>query len=309
MTRLEFAAAALLLATPAVATATVSVDAEYADAAQRLFAVDAERETFLYRLSRDPGLAADVLTALRAAKAAGGGDAAVTAKLKADPAAGDWVGAALGDLVVARKTLETGLDQKPPKTVYPDSPLIARLVSGLHKKDAPELFAAINKPEYGGPQPFKAATTPAKPCVPAATAFAQLKAQAGGADALDGGPCVQAPTANADPKTSAGPGGGTAAGLLNGSARNLSDLRPANGAPPAPGAGSDKGAADPGKGGSWFSSMFSGESIARAGLLGAFGALIGSAAGPLGMIVGGLLGAVAGFLLKGGGDGGGASAG
>ncbi|MBI3565110.1 MAG: hypothetical protein HY079_07940 [Elusimicrobia bacterium] len=313
MLRLEFAAA-LLLAVPALAAprsakkaaarapAPLSVadaEAEYRDAAKRLFADPLEQEAFYAQVSGDPVLAASVVTALRQARAAGGGEAAVTAKLKAAPDAETWQTNAVVALTGARKTLQTGLAQKPPKTDYPETPLIGRLATGL-KKDPAGLFAALDVPAYGGALPTKAGPAALKPCPSAATAFSQLKAQAGAAGSMDGGPCEQTPPAKSGPPAKAGPGGETARPTLSASGPGVSDMRTTTGVPPAPGADKGPGASS---GGGGFT--LDKPTVARITLVGLFGAMFGAFLGPVGMVVGGALGVLAGaFLMKGGGSGG-----
>lgn len=309
MLRLEFVAVAVLLAAPALAAtppvlSVAGAEADYRDAAKRLFADPLEQEAFYAQVSGDPVLAASVVTALRDARAAGGGEAAVTAKLRASPDADGWQTNAVVALTGARKTLQTGLAQKPPKTDYPEAPLIGRLAAGL-KKEPAGLFAALDIPAYGGALPTKGVSPAApKPCPTAATALGQLKAQAGGPASMDGGPCVETPAAKPDPKAKTGSGGDTARPTLSAAAPGVSDMRTTTGAPPAPDAAKRPGSSkDPAaSGGSGFT--LDKPTIARITLVGMFGAMFGAFGGPVGMVVGGLLGVAAGaFLMKGGGGG------
>lgn len=312
MTRLEFAAVAILLAFPAGAHARTrarrvapvdgptaeAADADARDAAARLFPDPVEREAFYYQMASDKGLAAKVAAALKEARAAGGSDdAAVTAALKGSPQGVEWQGDAAAAVTAARNALDAGLKAKPPVSDYPETPLIAHLIASLHKQNAADLFASINRPEFGGPLPVKP-EPPKTPCPPgASTALDQARVAAGGdPNAFTGEGCPKTPAGPAAPPPDARTPA-TARPTLSGTPpAPVSDMRPTTGVPPTPGAGTDKDkGADPTKGGS----SFGFGDAARVGLMAGFGALIGTVGGPGGMIVGALIGGLVGaFLLK-----------
>lgn len=321
MTRLEFAAAALLLALPASAASTpkkkrtsppapqaaetlvLPVPADLADAAKVLFPDPADQTAFVYLMEKNAVPPADAIKAVKDARAAGGDAAAVSARLQKLPAYGQWQGQVGLELSAARQALVAGTKQTPPKTDYPETPLVGRLTAALGKKSPAETLAAINTAGNLADLPTKAA-----PCVQGTGAMAQLSATAKDAKVMDGGPCTPAVATAPDARgrttlATATPSGN---GLINSDPRTVKDSQAL--APPAPlgspGAGTDQGDAPKKKGflGGLFSGL-NGESVARAGFLGAFGALMGSFAGPVGIVVGGLIGVGLGLFLKGGSSG------
>lgn len=308
MTRLPFAVAVLLTLTrtvwadplpdPPVVSLAAAADADYQDAAKRLFPKDpVEQQAFLYSLRNDPvGKGAAIRAALIDARKAGD-DAAVTAAFVKNPDAAQAEPDVLGAIADARKALDTGLHGATPTTDFSATPLVGALMKGLGAKDPAALFDTLNVSQYGGdlsrtpPKPVVAGAT--VPCKKGATALDAARALGTGQANMDGAPCtadgvvtntVTVPTGSTARPTVKPDGGDPKPGVSDLTAK----------APPGP--GTDKGPAGSSTGGGGL--PFSMGTMTSVGLMAGMGALIGTFGGPVGIVAGAILGGLFGLFIS-----------
>ncbi|HXT00715.1 MAG TPA: hypothetical protein VN915_08585 [Elusimicrobiota bacterium] len=283
MPRLKFSAVlpVTLAALAMLAALAAPASADPRSAANALFDDPVEREAFFAMMAADPALSA----AVAKAEASGG--------VKAAPAAAEWRKSVLAELTKTRTALAAGIRQNPPAADYPAAPLVAPLIKSLKKQNAADLYvslgATLAKHDAAAPP-----TAAPQACPPGAArkAFEQARAAAGSGDMTAvTGECQASPFAAAPASTAKDP-----KALLTPSAQvppNVTDQRTTTGAPPAPGADSEKGAG--GSGG-----LFSSLPWSKIGLGAGLGGMLGMAMGfgsPLGVVGGALIGAVLGAVM------------
>jgi hypothetical protein len=314
MTRLPFAVAVLFVFTsparadplPPVPPATVAAttDADYQDAAKRLFPSDpVEQQAFLFSLRKDTfGKGALIRSALIDARKAGD-DAAITAAFVKNSDAAQAEPDVLGAISDARKALDAGLHATPPTTDFSATPLVGALMKGLGAKDPAALFKTLNVSQYGGDlsntPPKAVVTAGALPCKPGATALDTAKAINAGQANMDGSPCTKdggtANTVTVPTGSTARPTGKTDGGDPK---STVTDMHPTTGVPPTPGSvrGTDKGPAGSSTGGGGL--PFSMGTMTSVGLMAGMGALIGTFGGPVGIVAGAILGGLFGLFIS-----------